>query len=175
MKWKRQVKRVSKREHLLAVKGQLDGLSILAGKTPETFMTRIPDAPKPRAPRDPLKITEASVSQSIREWCKSAKNLVLWRNTRGSVELEGGGRIMYGLGPNGSADLIGFRSIEITQAMVGQRVAVFAAIEVKRPDGRLRADQQQFLDRIIDAGGIAGCADSGLAAETIIYGWRDGI
>ena len=39
----------------------------------------------------------------------------------------------YGL-PAGSADLVGWTSVTITQEMVGQTVAVFASVEVK-PEG----------------------------------------
>jgi hypothetical protein len=36
----------------------------------------------------------------------------------------------------------------------------FAAIEVKRPGGRLTPDQREFLDAVRAAGGIALCVDS---------------
>jgi hypothetical protein len=46
----------------------------------------------------------------------------------------------------GSADLIGYRTITITPEMVGQQVAVFTSIEVKTPTGRIRPEQQQWLE-----------------------------
>ena len=59
----------------------------------------------------------------------------------------------------GSSDLIGWRSIEITPDMVGQKVAVFLAIECKATKGgRVSVDQQRFIDAVQDAGGIAGVA-----------------
>lgn len=48
----------------------------------------------------------------------------------------------------------------ITPEMVGTTVAVFASIEVKTPTGRLRPEQQQWLDAVQAAGGIAGVARS---------------
>jgi hypothetical protein len=44
--------------------------------------------------------------------------------------------------------------------MVGQQVAVFTSIEVKTATGRLRPEQQQWLDAVQAAGGIAGVARS---------------
>ena len=67
--------------------------------------------------------------------------------------------MQFGLA-RGSADLIGYRSITITPDMVGQQVAVFASIEVKTPTGRIRPEQQAWLETIQAAGGIAGVARS---------------
>jgi hypothetical protein len=44
--------------------------------------------------------------------------------------------------------------------MVGQQVAVFTSIEVKTPTGRIRPEQQQWLETVQAAGGIAGVARS---------------
>jgi len=60
----------------------------------------------------------------------------------------------------GSADLIGWRSVTITPEMVGQQVAVFTSIEVKSSSGRVKPEQQQWLNAVQAAGGIAGVARS---------------
>ena len=60
----------------------------------------------------------------------------------------------------GSADLIGYRTITITPDMVGQQVAVFLSIEVKTPAGRIRPEQQAWMETVQAAGGIAGVARS---------------
>jgi hypothetical protein len=60
----------------------------------------------------------------------------------------------------GSSDLVGWRSVVITQDMVGQRLAVFCAIEVKSPRGRATEEQQKFLANLRAAGGFAGLARS---------------
>lgn len=44
--------------------------------------------------------------------------------------------------------------------MVGQQVAVFTSIEVKSERGRVKPEQQQWLDAVLSAGGIAGVARS---------------
>ena len=58
----------------------------------------------------------------------------------------------------GSSDLIGWRSVVITPDMVGQRVAIFAAVEVKSARGRVSAEQGRFIEAVLAAGGIAGVA-----------------
>ena len=60
----------------------------------------------------------------------------------------------------GSSDLIGWRSIEVTADMVGRRLAVFAAVEVKSTTGRPTEQQRAFLSAVQDAGGVACLARS---------------
>lgn len=62
--------------------------------------------------------------------------------------------------PVGYADLTGWRSVEVTPDMVGRRLAVFAAVEVKAPRGRVSSEQARFLSVVSDAGGFAGVARS---------------
>lgn len=68
--------------------------------------------------------------------------------------------MQFGVGNPGGSDLIGYRRVTVTEEMVGQDVAVFAAVEVKTARGRVRPEQQQFIDHIRNAGGIAGIARS---------------
>lgn len=56
---------------------------------------------------------------------------------------------------NGSSDLIGWTSVEITPDMIGQRVAVFTALEVKAKTGRATDEQTNFVDVVNRFGGIA--------------------
>lgn len=72
----------------------------------------------------------------------------------------------------GSADLIGWRSIVITPDMVGRRVAIFAAVEVKARSGRLTAEQRAFLEAVWRAGGIAGVARSEAEAVALAEGFN---
>jgi hypothetical protein len=75
--------------------------------------------------------------------------------------------VRYGLQP-GSSDLIGWRTVTITPEMVGTTIAVFTSIEVKTATGRLRPEQQQWLDAVQSAGGIAGVARSVSDAEALL-------
>lgn len=85
----------------------------------------------------------------------------LWRNNSGSLPDPRTGRyVQFGVGNPGGSDLIGYRKVTVTPEMVGQDVAVFAAVEVKTARGRVRPEQQRFVDHIRSAGGIAGIARS---------------
>ena len=91
----------------------------------------------------------------------------LWRNNTGCLPDANGRLVRFGLCP-GSADLIGYTTVEITPDMVGQRVAVFTAVEVKSRTGRPTPEQTAFLKHIQDAGGRAGIARSIEDAERIV-------
>jgi hypothetical protein len=75
--------------------------------------------------------------------------------------------VQFGL-CKGSADLIGWKQVTITPDMVGQKVAVFASIEVKTPTGRLTPEQQIWLGAVQAAGGVAGIARSVEDAQRIL-------
>jgi len=53
----------------------------------------------------------------------------------------------------GSSDLIGLQSVKITPEMVGTEIAVFVAIEVKLPSGRVQQNQINFLEMVRKLGG----------------------
>lgn len=77
-------------------------------------------------------------------------------------------RVRAGLEVPGSADLIGWHTIVITPAMVGKRVAVFTAPEVKRDGQYPSADQKHFIDNVQKAGGIAGVVRSGADMDNLL-------
>jgi hypothetical protein len=84
---------------------------------------------------------------------------VVFRNNIG-VGKVAGSFVRYGVGGKGGCDLIGYTSRVITQSMVGERVAIFTAIEVKATDGRTTPEQDHFITVISEAGGKAGVARS---------------
>jgi len=54
----------------------------------------------------------------------------------------------------GSSDLIGMKSVTITPDMVGKTMAVFTAIEVKTPTGKISPEQVNFLNMVQKMGGL---------------------
>ena len=102
--------------------------------------------------------SEQSIQQHIRLTCSTGSTR-LFRNNTGTLRDQHGRPVSFGLA-KGSADLIGWRTVTITPEMVGTQVAVFTSIEVKTPTGRIRPEQQQWLDAVQAAGGIAGVARS---------------
>lgn len=103
-------------------------------------------------------MSEQQIQQQIRLEL-SRGPVRLWRNNTGALRDQRGQLVRYGL-CQGSSDLIGYRSVTITPDMVGQTVAVFTAIEVKAPKGRVTAEQEAFLQLVAEAGGISGVARS---------------
>lgn len=149
-------------------KRMLDFLAMASDKVQPPSLTRIPPAPKKRVKTDA--VSEADVNKDIRQWALAQPNVVLWRNNRGVVETQGGGRITYGVGANGACDWLGYKTITVTPEMVGKRVAVFLAVESKRPGVKARPNQVDFMLDVARAGGISGVASSTEELETILRG-----
>lgn len=85
----------------------------------------------------------------------------LFKNNVGMYRDERGNVIRFGL-CKGSSDLIGWTPITIQPSMVGKRIAVFTAVEVKKDkNGRYKAteDQQRFISVVNNNGGLALVAD----------------
>jgi hypothetical protein len=102
--------------------------------------------------------SEQSIQQHIRIACSTGATR-LFRNNTGTLRDQHGRPVSFGL-CKGSADLIGWTMRTVTQEMVGQQVAVFTSIEVKTPTGRVKPEQQAWLEAVHHAGGIAGVARS---------------
>lgn len=68
----------------------------------------------------------------------------------------------------GSSDLIGYTTINITPDMVGRQVAIFTAVEVKTQTGRATPAQLNFIEQVRRAGGIAGIARTPDEARNLI-------
>ena len=109
---------------------------------------------------------EAYVQNKIRLAVASG-DVRLFRNNTGALLDMQGRLVKFGL-CKGSSDLIGFRSITITPDMVGQKIAVFSAIEVK-DKGKATVDQKNFINIINNAGGYAGVAKNVNDAKKILY------
>lgn len=104
------------------------------------------------------------------------------RQPDGNVIVIGGRPVALGFGmPNGdplvgTADLNGWTTIEITPEMVGRKIAVYTALETKESGGgQQRKEQINFIQRVRQAGGIAGFASSPAAAQSIIREFSGGV
>ena len=64
----------------------------------------------------------------------------------------------------GSSDLIGWTPVQIK----GKKIAIFTAIEVKKPGQKPTPEQLTFMDNVKQAGGIAGVATSSESAAAIV-------
>ena len=99
---------------------------------------------------------EQTIQQHIRLAC-SIGSCRLFRNNTGTLRDINGRPVTFGL-CKGSADLIGWTVRTITEDMIGQQIAVFTSIEVKSTSGRVKPEQQQWLNAVAAAGGVAGIA-----------------
>lgn len=90
----------------------------------------------------------------------STPGVRLFRNNCGALKDADGRLIRYGVANPGGSDLIGWKSVTITPEMVGQKLAVFLAIEVKGERTRVTDQQRNFIERVRLDGGIAGVARS---------------
>ena len=81
----------------------------------------------------------------------------------------------------GSSDLIGWKTVLITPEMVGQKIAVFTALEIKREgwtppkesnskDFEHYATQLNFIQQVLKSGGFAGFAQDTEDALLIVGG-----
>lgn len=83
-------------------------------------------------------------------------------------------RVLHAGLEKGSSDLIGFDPVEVTPAMVGRVVPIFAGIEMKFGEGRRSQEQKDwgaFMERF---GAIYGVAYSAAEAVEIVKAYRRG-
>ena len=95
----------------------------------------------------------------------STPGVRLFRNNCGALKDADGRLIRFGVANPGGSDLIGWRSVTVTPDMVGQKIAVFLAIEVKGERGKATDAQINFIGRVKADGGLAGiarCVDDAL-------------
>lgn len=92
-------------------------------------------------------MSESEILQQVRR-AVSEIGVRVFRNNVGVLKDKQGNHVRYGL-CNGSSDLIGWDS-----------TGRFVAIEVKRPGGKITPEQQNFIDQVNKAGGIAGIVHS---------------
>lgn len=105
----------------------------------------------------------------------SRKGLKLWRNNVGALLDERGVPVRYGLANESkrlnehikSGDLIGWRPVTVTAAMIGTCIAQFVSRECKRSDWKFSGDEHElaqlrWIEAVIaDGGDAAFCSSEG--------------
>lgn len=129
--------------------------------------------------------TPEQVAQDDVELSAPSLGCTLLRNNSGALQNQEGAWVRYGLGNiskkhnqySKSSDLIGITVVEITPEMVGKKVGVFTAIEVKQPGFKVKAEynhksrewaQENFNSMVRSKYGFAGFATSGEDLKGII-------
>ena len=110
--------------------------------------------------------SEHEIQQRIRLTCGRGA-VRLWRNNTGALVDQQGRLVRFGL-CKGSSDLIGLRSLEITPALVGQRIAQFVALEIKAGHGVVSPEQRAFLQLVQQLGGLGGVCRSIAEAQAAL-------
>lgn len=113
-------------------------------------------------------MSESAILASIRNALGRLRDVRCFRNSTGVFTDAKGHIVRYGIpSTGGGSDLLGWRTVIITPDLIGKRVAVFTAIEVKSPTGRVAPNQSVFLQVVARAGGIAGVVRSVSEAMTL--------
>jgi len=113
-------------------------------------------------------MSETKVRNKIFKHIGGRRDCRLFRNNCGLAKYPDGSRVKYGVCNPGGSDLIGWRSVTVTPDMIGDRVAVFLAIETKAAKKKPSKKQQNFINQIKAAGGLAGSAKSVIEALNIV-------
>lgn len=98
--------------------------------------------------------SESQILREVMLALGSRPDVRIWRNNTGVALTKDGRRIKFGLA-RGSSDLIGLKTETVTEGMVGRRVGVFTAVELKSEDGRLSPQQERFIECVRRFGGRA--------------------
>jgi len=114
---------------------------------------------------------ETPIQQKILLKIGGRKDCRFFRNNVGVAYRKDGIPVKFGVCNPGGSDLIGWRSVKITPDMVGHTVAVFSAVEVKRPGKKTTKPQNNFIKIVKNAGGISGVAHDEDEANCIIDGF----
>lgn len=114
---------------------------------------------------------EQRIQAAIRADSGAEPGVVLYRNQMGRAVYEKSGKsytVPYGVASPGGSDLLGWKSVTVTPDMVGQKVAVFVAIEVKDLKRKPTKEQLMFVALVERSGGLAGVARSEADARKIL-------
>ena len=102
-------------------------------------------------------MTENEIQKATKDQLNAIPGCTIYRNNTGAAKM-GRRWVKFGL-CKGSSDLIGYTETEITADMVGKKVAIFTAFEIKKPGGKVTIEQIEFGDKVRNSGGIFAVVD----------------
>ena len=111
---------------------------------------------------------EKKYQNEIFEHIGGRPDVRIFRNNVGQAVHKDGSIVRYGVCNPGGSDLIGWTCRTITPDMVGKRIAVFTAVEIKRPGKKPTDPQKNFIKAVLEFGGLAGVATSKAEADQIV-------
>ena len=118
---------------------------------------------------------EADIQQAIRLALGLEPDLTLYRNNVGAAfHAESKRPVQYGVGGTGGADLLGWLTMNVELYGHMMCIARIVALEVKRPGGRVRPEQVDFINNVRAAGGFAAIVHSVEEARAAIERARRG-
>jgi hypothetical protein len=130
------------------------------------------EMPAPVVRKKRGKQKESMVTKAAQQEAKLAFNAVLMRNRRGMTEMRGH-KIPFGVGPNGTGDVLGWTPIRISQAMVGAVLPIYTETEQKLVDGVVAPHQQQRIEYLRDLNAICGVIREGGDFTAIVRKWME--
>lgn len=128
-------------------------------------------------------MTEANIMRTIQIALGKITNLRIFRNNVGTgwvgksirnknnVIVENARPIHAGL-CEGSSDLIGWTTLTVTPEMVGKKIAIFTALEVKTESGRPTKHQINFINVVNNMGGIGAIVRNEQEAKQVIQNYE---
>lgn len=137
-------------------------------------------------PLDYEKNSETYNQNMCRIIASSRENTYLWRNNVGAYSAPGGRQIRYGLANESkkinithkSSDLIGITPVTVTAEMVGMKLGVFTALEMKKHDWHPGEDakrekaQLRFINAVRNAGGLGFFCRNPVQYKQLLDHWR---
>lgn len=95
---------------------------------------------------------ENDIRDELYKYLMDKPHIILCRN---NVGFDFDKKIHYGL-RKGSGDLIGWKTIKITEDMIGKEIAVFLSVELKKDSKQKPTPEQlRWKENVNKAGGIA--------------------
>ena len=95
---------------------------------------------------------ERNIQRACLDWLK-AKGIFAWRQNQAAVPLAGGGFRKFN-GLRGVSDILGILPQTVSIDGKPETFGNFLAIEVKQPGKKPTIDQEAFLTRVNDLGGV---------------------